>query len=97
MIQASNKKALELCHFSNVRHVYLAGSESGLSFGDAAPFATEIHFYCAPNSEPIEPPGHQQGPAQWHGHQVLLSKFNGCVSGEYRIGLDAQRRLPLRP
>lgn len=36
--------------------------------------------------------GHQQGPAQWHGHQVLLSKFNGCVSGEYRLGLDAQRR-----
>ena len=93
MIQASNKKALELCHFSNVRHIYLAGSESGLSFGDAAPFATEIHFYCAPNSEPIEPPGHQQGPAQWHGHQVLLSKFNGCVSGEYRIGLDAQRHV----
>jgi len=93
MIQASNKKALELCHFDASKHCYLEGSEAGLSFGEASCFATEIHFYCEPNSEPIEPPGHQQGPAQWHGHQVLLSKFNGCVSGEYRIGLDAQRHV----
>mmetsp|Transcript_30071 Transcript_30071/g.93935 ORF Transcript_30071/g.93935 Transcript_30071/m.93935 type:complete len:897 (-) Transcript_30071:175-2865(-) len=93
MIQASNKKALELCHFDQSKHVFLEGSEAGLSFGESAAFAAEIHFYCEPNSEPIEPPGHQQGPAQWHGHQVLLSKFNGCVSGEYRIGLDAQRHV----
>lgn len=93
MIQASNKRALELCHFDSTRHIYLEGSEGGLSFGEAAPFATEIHFYCEPISDPIEPPGHQQGPAQWHGHQVLLSKFNGCVSGEYWIGLDAQRHV----
>mmetsp|Transcript_48403 Transcript_48403/g.104896 ORF Transcript_48403/g.104896 Transcript_48403/m.104896 type:complete len:882 (+) Transcript_48403:189-2834(+) len=93
MIQASNKKALELCHIDGSKHIFLQGSETGLSFGESAAFATEIHFYCEPNSEPIEPPGHQQGPAQWHGHQVLLSKFNGCVSGEYRIGLDAQRHV----
>tara|TARA_B100000513_G_scaffold123109_2_gene54532 strand:+ start:2520 stop:5243 length:2724 start_codon:yes stop_codon:yes gene_type:complete len=93
MIQASNKKALELCHFDASKHVYIEGSEQGLSFGESSSFATEIHFYCEPNSQPIEPPGHQQGPAQWHGHQVLLSKFNGCVSGEYRIGLDAQRHV----
>jgi len=93
MIHASNKRALELCHFDATKHIYLEGSEGALSFGESAPFATEIHFYCEPNSDPIEPPGHQQGPAQWHGHQVLLSKFNGCVSGEYRIGLDAQRHV----
>ena len=93
MIHASNKRALELCHFDSTKHVYLEGSEGSLSFGETAAFATEIHFYCEPNSEPIEPPGHQQGPAQWHGHQVLLSKFNGCVGGEYRIGLDAQRHV----
>lgn len=93
MIQASNKKALELCHFDANKHVYLEGSEQGLSFGESSAFATEIHFYCEPNSQPIDPPGHQQGPAQWHGHQILLSKFNGCVSGEYRIGLDAQRHV----
>jgi len=93
MIHASNKRALELCHFDITKHVFMEGSEGALSFGESACFATEIHFYCEPNSEPIEPPGHQQGPAQWHGHQVLLSKFNGCVSGEYRIGLDAQRHV----
>ena len=93
MIHASNKKALELCHFDVSKHVYLHGSETDLSFGESAQFAVEIHFFCEPNSEPIQPPGHQQGPAQWHGHQVLLSKFNGCVSGEYRIGLDAQRHV----
>ena len=93
MIHASNKRALELCHFDVTKHVVLEGSEGALSFGESASFATEIHFYCEPNSDPIEPPGHQQGPAQWHGHQVLLSKFNGCVSGEYRIGLDAQRHV----
>lgn len=93
MIHASNKRALELCHFDVTKHVVLEGSEGALSFGESAAFATEIHFYCEPNSDPIEPPGHQQGPAQWHGHQVLLSKFNGCVSGEYRIGLDAQRHV----
>jgi len=93
MIHASNKRALELCHFDITKHVFLEGSEGALSFGESACFATEIHFYCEPNSDPIEPPGHQQGPAQWHGHQVLLSKFNGCVSGEYRIGLDAQRHV----
>ena len=81
------------CHFDVTKHVFLEGSEGALSFGESACFATEIHFYCEPNSDPIEPPGHQQGPAQWHGHQVLLSKFNGCVSGEYRIGLDAQRHV----
>ena len=73
--------------------MYIEGSETQLSFGESSSFATEIHFYCEPVSEPIQPPGHQQGPAQWHGHQVLLSKFNGCVSGEYRIGLDAQRHV----
>ena len=93
MIHASNKKALELCHFDQSKHVYLAGSETDLSFGESAQFAVEVHFFCEPNSEPIQPPGHQQGPAQWHGHQVLISKFNGCVSGEYRIGLDAQRHV----
>ncbi|KOO25789.1 VCBS protein [Chrysochromulina tobinii] len=93
MIHASNKRALELCHFDATKHVFLEGSEGALSFGESSCFSTEIHFYCEPNSEPIEPPGHQQGPAQWHGHQVLLSKFNGCVSGEYRIGLDAQRHV----
>jgi hypothetical protein len=93
MIQATNKKALELCHFDQGKHVYIEGSESGLSFGESNAFAVEIHFYCEPCSEPIDPPGHQQGPAQWHGHQVLLSKFNGCVCGEYRIGLDAQRHV----
>ena len=93
MIHASNKKALELCHFDSSKHVYLQGSETDLSFGESAGFAVEVHFFCEPNSEPIQPPGHQQGPAQWHGHQVLISKFNGCVSGEYRIGLDAQRHV----
>ena len=93
MIQATNKKALELCHFDGSKHVYIEGSEPGLSFGESSSFAVEIHFYCEPCSDPIDPPGHQQGPAQWHGHQVLLSKFNGCVSGEYRIGLDAQRHV----
>jgi hypothetical protein len=87
------RQALELCHFDQSRHVYIEGSETQLSFGESSSFATEIHFYCEPVSEPIQPPGHQQGPAQWHGHQVLLSKFNGCVSGEYRIGLDAQRHV----
>ena len=87
------RQALELCHFDQSRHVYIEGSETQLSFGESSSFATEIHFYCEPNADPIEPPGHQQGPAQWHGHQVLLSKFNGCVSGEYRIGLDAQRHV----
>lgn len=93
MIAADNKKALANCHFNQAKHVYIEGSEVQLSFGDSAAFATEIHFYCEPCSEPIPPPGHQQGPAQWHGHQVLISKFNGNVSGEYRIGLDAQRHV----
>ena len=49
----SNKRALELCHFDATRHVYLEGSEGGLSFGESAAFATEIHFYCEPISDPM--------------------------------------------
>ena len=93
MIHSSNTRALELCKFDAHNHLVVEHSEHLLSFGDAQPFAVEVHFYCQPHSKPIAPPGHQQGPAQWHGHQVLISKFNGCVSGEYRIGLDAQRRV----
>ena len=61
------RQALELCHFDQSRHVYIEGSETQLSFGESSSFATEIHFYCEPVSEPIQPPGHQQGPTQWHG------------------------------
>ena len=53
MIHASNKKALELCHFDQTKHVYLHGSETDLSFGESSHFALEIHFYCEPNSEPV--------------------------------------------
>ena len=72
MIAADNKKALDNSLFNQSRHVYIEGSEVQLSFGEVAGFATEIHFYCDPQSEPIPPPGHQQGPAQWHGHQARL-------------------------
>ena len=77
---------------STSRGVYIEGSETQLSFGESSSFATDPLLLRA-GVGPIQPPGHQQGPAQWHGHQVLLSKFNGCVSGEYRIGLDAQRHV----
>ena len=70
MIAADNKKALENCLFNQNRHLYIEGSEVQLSFGESAAFATEIHFYCDPQTPPIPPPGHQQGPAQWHGHQA---------------------------
>jgi len=93
MIAASNRKALDACHIGPGKSVQIEDSVVDLSFGGLAPFSIEAHFYIEPCAEPILPPGHQQGPAQWHGHQVLVSKFNGCVSGEYRLGLDSQRRV----
>ena len=36
MIHASNKRALELCHFDVTKHVVLEGSEGALSFGESA-------------------------------------------------------------
>ena len=81
----------ELIQFTPERHVWVEGADVNLDLSDSANFSAAISFYVELNSVVPPPPGHQRGPARWHGDMVLLSKFNGNCCGSFRISLNARR------
>ena len=90
MRPSGDRDALSRCRFTGTRHIWIENSDVDLNLGGRRGFAAAVAFRRSPLQELIEPPGHQRGPAKWHGDQVLLSKYNGNVCGAFRLGIDVE-------
>ena len=80
MIHASNKRALELCHFDVTKHVFLEGSEGALSGRLAVPYATGNEYRCEDRSSSY---GSQCNVSAGETYDDSpIGQLEGCIIGE---------------